>query len=123
MKVGYRGLVFTTQGQTVYEYIHRLVAIAFIDNPDNKTLVDHIDGNKHNNHVSNLRWANRSENAANQRLSKGYYKSKNKYMARIHMNGKSYHIGTYDTAEEAQQAYRTKHAETFGEFSPWQSTP
>ena len=47
------------------QYIHRLVAQAFIPNPDNKSDVDHIDGNRANNHVENLRWATRSENMRN----------------------------------------------------------
>ena len=48
-------------------YVHRLVAITFIDNPYNKPQVDHIDGNKKNNAASNLRWLSRSDNA------KAYY--------------------------------------------------
>lgn len=43
--------------------VHRLVAIAFIDNVDNKEFVNHIDGNKYNNILSNLEWATRLENA------------------------------------------------------------
>jgi len=45
--------------------IHRLVAKAFIPNPDNKEQVDHIDGNPANNHVSNLRWVTAEENSNN----------------------------------------------------------
>lgn len=44
-------------------YVHRLVATHFIDNPENKKIVDHIDHNKLNNNIDNLRWLSHTENA------------------------------------------------------------
>lgn len=45
--------------------VHRLVAMTFIPNPKNLPQVDHIDGNRYNNHVSNLRWVTAMENHHN----------------------------------------------------------
>lgn len=47
------------------EPVHRIIATIFIPNPDNKPCIDHIDGNKQNNRVENLRWTTHKENVNN----------------------------------------------------------
>ena len=73
--------------------------------PDNQ--IDHIDNCKNNNNIENLRVVNNSENKQNSSNVKGYSwsKKRNKYEAQIRVNDKSHHIGSYDTAEEAREAY------------------
>ena len=106
--------------------IHRLIAIAFIVNPDNKPCVDHIDNNTLNNNINNLRWATTSENGMNQKMSikntsgvKGvrYDKDRKKWKAEIKLNGINMHIGRYETIEEATRARQIKADELFGVFT------
>lgn len=59
---GYYRLELCKNAQRKQYTIHRLVALAFIPNPLNKEQVNHIDGNKLNNHVSNLEWVTAKEN-------------------------------------------------------------
>lgn len=61
-KTGYKGYVKVRINKKD-QFVHRLVAIAYLSNPENKETVNHLDGNKLNNHVSNLEWSTRSENS------------------------------------------------------------
>lgn len=64
-KSGYKKHNLNKNGSSKLFKLHRLVAKAFIPNPENKPLVDHIDGNPSNNCVENLRWATYKENHYN----------------------------------------------------------
>lgn len=59
---GYLYVDLYQEGKRVKKPVHRLVAEAFIPNPGGKETVDHIDGNRANDVVGNLRWATYSEN-------------------------------------------------------------
>lgn len=59
---GYPIVSLHNKGYSKSRLVHRLVAKAFIPNPENKPQINHIDGNKQNNHVSNLEWSTNSEN-------------------------------------------------------------
>jgi len=61
-KSGYKYITLNVNKKVSTFSVHRLVAKAFIDNPSNKTEVNHIDGNKANNKKSNLEWVTALEN-------------------------------------------------------------
>lgn len=60
--IGYLVVSLWKNNKGKTHYIHRLIAEHFIDNPMNLATVNHIDGNKLNNEISNLEWSSYSEN-------------------------------------------------------------
>lgn len=62
---GYRHLHLKNEGKIKDFLVHRLVALAFIPNPENKTQIDHINTVRTDNRVENLRWVTPSENVRN----------------------------------------------------------
>jgi len=59
---GYCRVTLSVKGKAKSHLVHRLVARTFLRNDENKRTVNHIDGNKQNNNLSNLEWATYSEN-------------------------------------------------------------
>ena len=62
---GYRQVNLYKDGISKHHYIHRLLAEHFIENPDNLKEIDHIDRNKANNKLNNLKWVTRGDNNQN----------------------------------------------------------
>lgn len=67
---GYNIVTLTKDSTRKPHKVHRLVAQAFIPNPDNKEQVNHIDGNKTNNNINNLEWNTRQENISHAYINK-----------------------------------------------------
>ena len=113
-------------GERKNNLIHRLVLTSFVNNPDNKPCVDHIDNNKTNNKLENLRFATNQENNRNKKIAKNNTtgvkgvttnKSTGKYIAHIKTNSKLIHIGTFKTLEEARDARKEYANINFGDFA------
>lgn len=77
---GYQKVYLSKDGIKYSKKIHRLVAEAFIPNPQNKSDVDHINTNRYDNNISNLRWATRKENCNNPLSIKHYQVAKQNWL-------------------------------------------
>lgn len=119
-------------------FVHRLVGSVFLgittklkkDVPlSGQYVIDHIDGNKENNNLCNLRIANRSDNihcSPNRKsksstgfigVSSSYGKSPKPWRARISQFKKQKHLGYFNTKLEASEAYKKASLLLYGEFS------
>lgn len=81
---GYPSVGLSKNGVSEHHDIHRLVAEAFIPNIDNKPQIDHIDGNKHNNMVTNLHWVTSKENCNNPVRLEKFYGENNAFYGKTH---------------------------------------
>ena len=133
IKIGYtadleNGIIYNSRNRPVSrKSSDGYICISVVNNDDKKTynvkghqfifymkhgyipkLIDHIDENKLNNKISNLRPSNKSLNGLNISNSKGYTKHRGKYMAQIMIDYKNKYLGLYNTPEEASKAYITE---------------
>ena len=83
--------------------VHRLMALAFIPNPDNKEMIDHINRNKLDNSIENLRWVTRSENIINtaRREHLHIYSQQNGHRVRIRRDNRFVYDKWFNTLDEA----------------------
>jgi hypothetical protein len=123
---GYYFVVLYDNGIRKLFRLHRLVGLYFLENPDNKKCIDHINGNTKDNTINNLRWASLCENNHNAKIRKDntsgvkgiiFDKKSNKYHARIMINRKQKHIGCFTTLEQATIARQKVANELFKEFT------
>jgi hypothetical protein len=121
-KNGYHLIGLCQNGKRKCYAIHRIIAQAFLENPQNLLTVDHIDRNKDNTTLENLRWASHSEQNINQSKRKnctsqhiGVYwdKASAKWRAHISIEGTHKHLGYFENEEDAARAYD---AACFSEF-------
>lgn len=115
---------------TVLYHVHRLMLLSHVGidpNPE-RIYCDHINGDRSDNRITNLRWTTYSENAANKKIRHGkdykgiYYIHKtNRYVAKLMHNRRCYHLGTFPNTpegiESAKIAYNEKAIDFFGEYA------
>jgi hypothetical protein len=123
--IGYRGIstyAFATKTKG-HAYVHRMVATCFVENPENDIEVDHIDGDRANNHHTNLRWCTISQQNANKcrrknsGLPRGVSFSYGAFHVRVWKDGKQHNGGTFSTVEKADQVAKSMRKLFFGEFA------
>lgn len=93
--------------------------------PQKGMFVDHRDGNSTNNTWGNLRLATPSQNVRNSRARgewpKGVYRNKKgRFVAQIKYKGVNNYLGSFNTPEEAHEAYKVEAKRVFGEFACWE---
>ena len=106
-KYGYKQVILTKNNKCELKLVHRLVAQAFIPNPNNLPQVNHIDENKHNNCVNNLEWCtskyNMNYGTLPRRIATNFYKKVNQYDLDDNF------IKTWNSIKEANVYYNTSH--------------
>ena len=122
---GYYIVGLFKNGNKTSKTVHTLVAEAFIENPNDKPNVDHMNNNQLDNRKENLRYCLQKENIRNSVMRNEYTsgvkgvifdKTRNKWCARIRIDGINVHLGRFNTIEEAKEARQIRANQAFGVF-------
>lgn len=100
-KDGYYTFIISVNSKTRLGRVHRIVAEAFVPNPNNFSCVDHIDGNKLNNSASNLRWCSQKENINNPNTKTKSKDNRTAYRKPIIQIKDNQTINTYESINQA----------------------
>lgn len=103
-KGGYEYVVFCVNKKRKTLKIHRIVATAFIPNPENKPCVNHINGVKNDNRIENLEWNTYSENTIHSYKALGQKPSKHNEKKVNQLTMQNEHIATFTSLSEAARA-------------------
>lgn len=111
---GYKTAVIYTDSGNKTKKVHRLMAEAFLPNPENLIDVNHKNGIPGDNSIENLEWVSRRENLSHRYFGKkttskyvgvSFDKSKNKWVCQFGLSGDKIKVGAFNTEIEAHQAY------------------
>jgi len=122
VNTGYRRVMIHNKSYAVHRVIWEILKGPILDGYQ----IDHINHNRADNRIENLRLATNKQNNQNKSVRKdsetkikGVYwrQDTKKYRAKIKINGKENHLGYFDTSEEASIAYQEASKKLHGEFS------
>lgn len=105
---GYKCCTLSIEKKPKRFRVHRLVALMFIDNPENKPYVNHIDGNRQNNKKENLEWATPSENSQHAVDAGLFYSAKQTPVVQYSMDGDR--MMTFNSLAEAERQTGVSHS-------------
>lgn len=128
LTTGYKIVSLYNSEKDAYRTVcsHSIIGKHFLPNPLNLKLIDHKDGNKHNNNIDNLRYCTRSQNQMNRKCNcnsntqlKGVYylKQCNRWKAVITLHSKIIYLGLFKTSIEALKVRQNASHKLFGVFS------
>lgn len=108
-KDGYFVVSLWINGKSKQHFVHRLVALSFIPNPDNKPHIDHINADKSDNRVENLRWCTQKENNNNPI-------SRTKFLNNRYKVEGTKRISLYKPSKEVKDKIAEKHKKPIGMY-------